>query len=200
MATHAHGPGDSVSAAKLSLYGTIGRALIAAVSAIIVGVVNHNGGTVSKEPTSTTFTPTALSEVSDRGSFDKVAINDSGTGVTVSGRAEKDVNRVFVLVGPKPSGGYWVGFADVLNQQWQADVQTEPRIPQPYTIAAYYYGPSGGAASQGAMKFTFQGTEPTTPPPPAPPADQIVDCAVQFGPSCFTGPGFGPPSVYKSNQ
>ena len=200
MATHARGPGDSVSAAKLSLYGTIGGALIAAVSAIIVGVVNDNGGTASKEPTSTTFTPTALSEVSDRGSFDKVAINDSGTEVTVSGRAEKDVNRVFVLVGPKPSGGYWVGFADVLNQQWQADVQTEPRIPQPYIIAAYYYyGPSGGGASQGATKFTFQPTEPTTPPP-APPADQIVDCAAQFGPSCFTGPGFGPPSVYKSNQ
>jgi hypothetical protein len=199
MTTHAHGPGDSVSAAKLSLYGSIGTALIAAVSAIIVGVVNHDGGTVSKESTSTTFTPTALSEVSDRGSFDKVAINDSGTEVTVSGRAEKDVNRVFVLVGPKPSGGYWVGFADVLNQQWQADVQTEPRIPQPYTIAAYYYGPSGGGASQGATKFTFQPTEPTTPPS-APPADQIVDCAVQFGPSCFTDPGFGPPSVYKSNQ
>jgi hypothetical protein len=187
-----------VSAAKLTLYGTIGGALIAAVAAIIVGMVNHNGGTVSKEPTSRTFTPTALSEVSDRGTFDKVAINDSGTGVTVSGSAEKDVNRVFVLVGPKPSGGYWVGFADVLNQQWRADVPTEPRIPQPYTIAAFYYGPSGGGASQSGMKFTFQGTEPTTPPPP--PADQIVNCAVQFGPSCFTGPGFGPPSVYKSNQ
>src|SRR3981081_4258809 len=108
MATHARGLGDSVSAAKLSLYGTIGGAVIAAGAAIIVGVVSHNGGTVSKEPTSKEPT-IILSQVSNQGTFDKVAINDAGTDVTVSGSAEKDVNRVFVTVGPKPSGGSWGG-------------------------------------------------------------------------------------------
>jgi hypothetical protein len=136
-----------------------------------------------------------------------VEINGTGD-VTVSGSAEKDVNSVFVVIGPKPSGGYWVGYANVSNQQWQADVPTNPPW-QNYTISAYYYGPSGSAApmgrlvpdttSQTALKFTFKETEPSTAPPPPPPA-QIVTCAVQFGPSCFNGPGFGPPSVYQSNK
>src|SRR5271166_2463546 len=201
MASHAHGPGDSMSAAKLTLYGSIGTALIGAAAGIIVGVTNN---TVSKgrpptiiTPAATTITPTA-SQVSDRGSADQFVI--SGTGdVTVSGSAQQDVKGMFVLIGPKPSGGYWVGYANVLDQQWQADVPTDPPW-QNYTIRAYpYYGPSGGATSPNPLKFTFQGTEPTTPPPPPPP-DQIANCAVQFGPSCFNGPGFGPPSVYQSNQ
>jgi hypothetical protein len=223
MTTHARGPGDSVSAAKLTLYGSIGTALIGAVSAIIVQVVvNHdNVSTVSKGSPPTTITPTA-SQVSDRSSANQFVISATGE-VTVSGSAQEDVNGMFVLIGPKPSGGYWAGYANVVNQQWQADVATDPPW-QNYTIQAYpYHVPSGGAAQapgappvpkatsepavapagrlvsettgQSALKFTFQGTDPTTTPPPPP--DQIVDCAVQFGPSCFNGPGFGPPSVYK---
>jgi hypothetical protein len=212
-----------VSAAKLTLYGSIGTALIGAVSAIIVQMVNHdNVSPVSNGTPPTNITPTAR-QVSDRGS----AVI-SGTGdVTVSGSAQQDVNGMFVLIGPRPSGGYWVGYANVVNQHWQANVATEPPW-QNYTIEAYpYFGPSGGAppgappvpkatsepavpavapggrlvsetTSQTALKFTFQTPGPTTPPPPPP--DQIVDCAVQFGPSCFTGPGFGPPSVYQSKQ
>ncbi len=224
MTTHAR-PGDSVPAAKLTLYGSIGTALIGAVSAIIVQVVNHdNVSTVSKGSPPTTITPTASQE-SDRGSANQFVI--SGTGdVTVSGSAQQDVNGMFVLIGPKPSGGYWAGYGKVLNQQWQADVATDPPW-QNYTITAYpYFGPSGGAppgappvpkatsepavpavapagrlvsetTRQTALKFAFQ-TEPPTPPPPPP--DQLVDCAEQFGPSCFTGPGFGPPSVYQPKQ
>ena len=211
MASHAHRRGDSMSVAKLGLIGTIGAAIIGAVTTIVVGVLDHNtGGDVSKPPPpTTTITPT-LSQVSDRGSFNDVEISATGD-VTISGSAEKDVNEVFVTIGPKPSGGNWVGQSPVVNHQWKADVPTDSPWKN-YTISAYYYTPPGGAApaapagrlvsetsSQSALKFTFQGTEPTTPPPP-PPSDQIVNCAKQFGASCFTGPGFGPPSVYQSNQ
>jgi hypothetical protein len=130
---------------------------------------------------------TDLVKVSDRGSFDKVSINDSGTTVTVSGRAKKDISRVFVLVDPKPGGGYWVRVADVFNQQWHADVQTETGIPRPFTITAYY-GRSGGGKSQGAEQT------------PTLPADQIVACAELFGTDCFTDPSFGQPSVYISDE
>jgi hypothetical protein len=209
MASHADDPGDSVSAAKLTLYGSIGAALISAAPIIIVALMNHTDDTtdttLSKGPTPTAITPTpttitpTASQVSDRGSADQFVISETGD-VTVSGSAQQDVNGMFVLIGPKPSGGYWVGYANVLNQHWQADVATDPPW-QNYTISVHpYYGPSGGAASQSAFKFNFfQGTEPTTPPPP-PPTDQIRNCAEQFGPNCFNGPGFGPPSVYQQNQ
>ena len=48
MASHAHGPGDSGS--KLTLYGSIGTALIGAAAVIIVGVMDH-------DPVSTVSTP-----------------------------------------------------------------------------------------------------------------------------------------------
>ena len=85
-----------------------------------------------------------------------------------------------------------------MDQQWQAEVATDPSW-QKYplkTIAADGSCPRVTTAS--ALKFPFQGTEPTTTPPPPP--DQILDCAAQFGASCFTGPGFGPPSVYQPKQ
>jgi hypothetical protein len=201
MATHAHHPGDTVSGAKLGVYGAIATTLITAVGGIIVAVMNHSGSSVdirSKESTATTITPTA-SQVSDRSSADQFVI--SGTGdVTVSGSAQQDVNRMFILIGPKPSGGYWTGYADVLNKHWKANVATDPPW-QNYTIQVFpYNGPSGGTTSPNAFKFTFQGTETTTQSPSPPPQDQIMHCAAQFGPSCLHGPGFGPPSVYQPNQ
>lgn len=197
MASHAHHPGGSLSATKLKIYGGIATTLIGSVAGpIIVGLVNHHDGVEGSVSEPTTITPTA-SQVSDRGSADQFVI--SGTGdVTVSGSARQDVNGMFVLIGPKPSGGYWVGYGNVLNQHWQADVATDPPW-QNYTVQVYPYSGSGDSAtSPNAFKFTFQGTEPTTPPPP--PTNQIVNCAEQFGPNCFNGRGFGPPSVYQPNQ
>jgi hypothetical protein len=139
-----------------------------------------------------------VSQGSDQRLVDKYAINDSGTVVKVWGHADKDVDGVFVLIGPKSPVGFWPAFTNVFDQQWEADVPTEPQVSQGYKIWAIPHTPSGGAASPNAFKFTFQGTEPTTSPPPPP--DQIMNCAVQQGPDCFTGPGWGPPSVYQSNQ
>jgi hypothetical protein len=238
MASQTHSSSDTVSVAKLGLYGTIGTAIISAITTAVVGMINYNNrpddaaATVSKgaptstaAPTPTAFAPT-LSQKSDDGSFNKVQFNGTG-GVTVSGVAEKYVSAVFVVIGPKPSGGYWYGQANVSDQHWQADVATDPPWGN-YSIWASYWtdagvapgappsvpraasepvvqavAPAGRLVSEtasdstgnSALNFTV---EPTTTAPPIP--EELVNCAVQFGPSCFTGPGFGAPSVYQPKQ
>jgi hypothetical protein len=210
MALHkSRGPGsDSVSGAKLGLYGTIGTAIIGAATTIIVGWLHPNGSGASTGPPPTTtsaaitpaaamtITPTAK-QTSDSGSAYRFVIDGTGD-VTVSGSAQPDVIGMYVVIGPKPSGGFWGAFANVVNQQWQANVRTDsPWQNYPIEVRPYY-GPSGGATRPNAFKFTFQGTEPTTPPPRPP--DDVLKCVEQSGPSCFKGPEFGPPSVYQSNQ
>ena len=191
------GEGDSVSVAKMGMIGTIGAALVTAVTTMVVAV-SHDNGSGGTGSTGQTITP-SLVKASTLGSFDQVAINGSGTEVTVTGSAEKDVDSVVVLIGPRQSGGqYWAASANVFNQQWKLVVATEPHVPVSYEIRAYYRQRAGGsAATQSASYFAFQRTTPTpTPPPPG----QEVNCAEQFGDSCFTGPGWGPPSVFRSDQ
>ena len=146
MTSHARGSSDPVSVAKLGLYGTIGTAIIGAVTTIFIGVLSHTKGsaTVAEEPPPTTNV--AVSQKSDLVSFNNVQWN--GGRVTVSGVVEKDVHApaVVVAVGPKPSGGYWFGYGNVLNQHWQADVATDGSSENYAISAAYYYGLPGGAS------------------------------------------------------
>jgi hypothetical protein len=83
----------------------------------------------------------------------------------------------------------------VVNQIGSVDIAKVDTAKE-MTASVPAYGSCVGATSASALKFTFQGTEPTTPPPPPP--DQILDCAKQHGPSCFNGPGFGPPTTYPN--
>jgi hypothetical protein len=200
MASRAHHPGDSVSAARITAYSGVGVALIGAIAAIITGVSHDNGNGIPTGPTPTIISHPKLTRVSNQGSVDKVEINGSGTEVTVTGSAAEDVDSVAVMIGPRKSGGqYWANVGNVSNQQWKLTIATDPHLPDPYTVEARYHSVGGGAASESAFKFIFQGTDPTTPPPPSP-TNQIVNCAEQLGPNCFNGPGWGPPSVYQSNQ
>jgi hypothetical protein len=204
MASHAHHPSDPISATKI---GGIAVALITTVGGIIVAVVNQIGSVdakvdIPKETTASngpTPTISAASTVTplDAGLRFSPIINGK---LTVSGSAQKDVNGMYVVIGPKPSGTYDTGCGNVVNQHWQAEVATDQSW-QKYTLATVpAYGSCVGATSTSAYsasayEFTFQGTEPTTPPPPP---DQVLDCAKQHGPSCFNGPGFGPPTTYPS--
>jgi hypothetical protein len=197
MASHAHSPGDSVSAAKITAYCTVGVAIIGLITAA-VGLLKPF--TDSKGPPTNSTATTTVTPV-DAGLRFSPIINGK---LTVSGSAQKDVNGMYVVIGPKPSGGYDTGCGNVVNQHWQAEVPTDPSWQQYPLVTVPYYGSSCGATSASAhnasaYKFTFQGTEPTTPPPPPPP-DQNLDCAAQHGPSCLTGPGFGPPSTYQPNH
>ena len=208
------GDGDSVSVAKIGMISTIGGTLLTAVVAPIVLAVTHNNSSGGANPPGPTITPgqtiTPTPDNPTQGSFDQVAINDSGTEVTVTGSAEKDVDSVVVLIGPRQSGGqYWAASADVVNQQWKLVVATDPHIPVPYQIKAYYRQHdkgadyrqrAGTAAIQNTSYFTFQQGTPTPTPTPTPPGGSIVSCAEQYGDSCFNGPGWGPPSVYQSGH
>ena len=200
------GSGESVSVAKMGMISAIGTALVTAAATIIVTVGNSEdpGAEATAEPATatvasglTTITPT-LDQTSWQGTFDQVAINDSGTEVAVSGSARADVDSVVVMIGPRQSGGqFWANETKVVNQQWKLVVATEPHLPEPYTIRArYWVRDSGADAIQTASDLVSQRTTPTPPPPPG----QLVNCAEQFGDSCFTGPGWGPPSVYQSDQ
>lgn len=188
MTSHTRGPGDSGSKDKLTLYGSIGTSLIGAAAVIIVGVMNMNHPNVS-----TTSQTEARHDAGLR--FSPV----TNGKLTVSGSAQKGVNGMYVLIGPKQSGRYDTGCGNVVNQQWQAEVATDPSwLKYPLQTVPAYGNCPGATTLASAFKFTFQETDPTTSPPPPP--DQILDCAAQFGPSCFTGPGFAPPSVYQPKQ
>lgn len=197
MATQVHDPSDSVSAARIAAYGTVGVALIGAIGTVVTVLISHDTGTtVSAGPPPTTISHPTPNQPSSQGSVDKVEINGSGTEVTVIGSAAKDVDSVAVLVGPRESGGqYWANMVNVSNQQWKLTIATQPRLPEPYTIEARYHTATRVGASETAFKIIFQATEPTTPPPS--PTNQIVNCAEQLGPNCFNGPGWGPPSIYQ---
>ena len=188
----------SVSVAKLGMIGTIGGAAVTAITTIVVGFT-HDSGSDSIKSAAQIATSTPDVPPPPAGSFDQVTINGSGTEVTVSGSAEKGVDSVVVLIGPRQSGGqYWAASADVVNQHWTLAVATEPHVPEPYQIKAYYRQQGAAPAAQGASYFTSPrpADTPTTTPPPAP----IVNCAEQFGDKCFNGPGWGPPSVYQSGH
>jgi hypothetical protein len=210
MASHAHEPGDSVSAARITAYGVIGAALIGAIAATLNLLVGHDKGPdVATGPTPTTISHPPMTQASDQGSVDKVAIhgsvdeveiNGARTEVTVTGSAEKDVDSVAVLIGPRHSAGqqFWATVGNVFNQQWKLSIATEPHLLEPYTIKAVYHSVSAAVPKARVLsKLPFQGIQPTPPPSPSP-TNEIVNCAEQFGPGCFTGPGWGPPSSYQS--
>jgi hypothetical protein len=192
------GAGDSLSVAKVTGLFAVGAAIIGAIPTSI-SLLSHET-VVSEPPPPTTAAPTPTATSLSNGAPDtglrfSPLINGK---LTVSGSAQKDVIGMYVVIGPKSSsGGYDTGCGNVVNQRWQAEVATDASWPNYPLVTVPAYGSCVDATSASALKFTFQGTEPTTPPPPP---HQILDCAKQNGPSCFKGPGFGPPTIYQPNQ
>ena len=197
MASHAHRPGDSVSAARITAYCGVAVALITTIGGIIV--VNHKPVPITSAAiTSAAITPTPTATSLSNGAPDtglrfSPLINGK---LTVSGSAQKDVIGMYVVIGPKSSSAtYDTGCGNVVNQRWQTEVTTDASWPTYPLVTVPAYGSCVVGASASALKFAYQGTETTTPPP-----DQILDCAEQNGLSCFNGPGFGPPTTYEPNQ
>jgi hypothetical protein len=190
-----NGPNSHVSAARLTMIGGIAAASIAAVPAVIVALNSNDPGATS--PTGsvsqpTTVTPTVVAK-SPLGSIDQVTID--GSNVAVAGSATENVESVVVTIGPRRSGGqYWAARADVQDLQWKLVVETDSERPADFQTTVFYKERTAGQRFTG---LTFQ-TEPSTPAPP-PPGDDVT-CAVERGDACFTGPRWGPPSVYRSGQ
>jgi hypothetical protein len=192
------GASDAVSVAKITGLFVIGAAIITAIPTSISLLSHETVDTKPPPPTTAPPTPTATS-VSNGGPDTGLRFGPLTNGkLPVSGSAQKDVMGVYVVIGPKSSsGGYDTGCGNVVNQQWQAEVPTDASWPNYPLVTVPAYGPCVGTTSAKPLKFTFQGTESTTPPPPP---GQILDCAKQYGPSCFSGPDFGPPTTYQPNQ
>ncbi|WP_156764954.1 hypothetical protein [Mycobacterium sp. 1081908.1] len=197
MASHAQDPGNPMSVAKITGLFAIGAAIIGAIPTSI-GLLSHE--TANSKPPPTTTAQSATTTISSNGAPDSgLRVSPLVNGkLTVSGSAQASVSGMYVLIGPKPSGGYDTGCGNVVDQQWQVEVATDSSW-QKYPLQTFpAYRACDRSTRAIAQKFTFQGTEPTTTPAPVP-AD-VLKCAAQFGPSCFDGPNFGPPTVYQPNQ
>jgi hypothetical protein len=207
MATHAQplggGSGDdtstpSIPKAKLALIGAATTALVTltpvTVDAMRNYIADHTGGTTTL-PTAppTTIAQTPIQE-SPLGSIDGVTVD--GSKIIVEGTARADVESVVVRVGPRQPDGprqYWAASADVYDQHWKALVEAETPLPAPFQTKVDYQQRLRAFAG-----LSFD-PDPTTTPAPGPSAD-IVNCAMERGDDCFTGPGWGPPSVYRSGR
>lgn len=192
------GASDAVSVAKITGLFAIAAAIITAIPTSI-NLLSHE--TVDNKPPPTTTAPPAptATNVPNGGPETVLRFGTLTNGkLPVSGFAQKDVMGVYVMIGPKSSaGGYDTGCGNVVNQQWQAEVPTDASWPNYPLATVPAYGPCVGTTTAKPLTFTFQGTESTTQPPPP---GQILDCTKQNGPSCLSGPGFGPPTIYQPNQ
>jgi hypothetical protein len=179
-----------VSVAKMTMISTLGAALIAAVPTTIA---------LWHSPDVAKSTPVTQVQGSDRGSVENVTVDPSGAEVTLSGSANAGVERVGVVLRPadqdKPS---YSAVADVTDGKWNLVVQTPPQAPSPLDIKTFYWMPPAQAA--GIMKSSFitfksAPSSTTSTPTPGP-----VNCDATAADSCFSGPGWGSPSIYRSGQ
>lgn len=197
MTSHAHRPSDS-SAARITAYCGVAVALITTIGGIL-GLVFNRTSVDTRGSTSAAVTPTtAAASVSNGAPETGLRFSPLLNGkLTVSGSALKDIIGMYVLIGPKSSSGeYDVGCGNVVNQRWQTEVTTDASWPNYPLATVPAYDSCVAAAGVRAYKFTFQGTETTTPSSP----DPILDCARRNGLNCFNGPGFAPPTTYRPNQ
>jgi hypothetical protein len=195
--------GDPVRVAKIAGLFAIGAAMIGAIPTSI-SLLSHETVDSKPPPPTIAATPTPTATSLSNGAPDTgLRFSPVNNGkLTVSGSAQKDVIGMYVVIGPKSSsGGYDTGCGNVVNQHWQAEVATDESWPKYPLVTIPAFSSCVGAASEAresVFKFTFQGTGPTTSPPPPP--DRILHCAKQNGPSCFKGPGFGPPTTFQPNH
>jgi hypothetical protein len=188
------GSGDNpLSVAKISGLFVVGAALITTIPTSI-SLLSHDTNPPLTTAVATPTTTSLSNGAPDTGLRFSPLTNGK---LTVSGSAQKDVVGMYVMIGPKPLGGYDTGCGNVADGRWQAEVSTDASWPKYPMVTVPAYGSCIGATSARPLNFTFQGSETTTP---SLPPGQILDCTKQNGPSCLTGPGFGPPTTYQPNQ
>lgn len=178
------------NAAMIGLVGTLGGALIAAMPSILTTINQHND---------IPSAPVTQVQSSDRGSVDSVTFSDSGTKVTVAGSAISRVEAVGVMVSPSDvAEPIWTAGTNVSDGKWSLVVNAGQKLPPEVEIKAFYKERTVSAAPIMKTSYvTLQAASTTsTPVPPAP----VNGCSTQTGDGCFTGPGWGPPSIYRTGS
>lgn len=180
------------NAAMIGLIGTLGGALIAAMPSLLTTITQHND---------VPSAPVTEVQSSDRGSVDSVMFSDSGTKITVAGSAIPRVEAVGVMISPSDATNpIWTAGTNVSDGKWSLVVNAGQKLPPEVEIKAFYKERTVSAAP--VMKTSYVTLEAasttSTPPPPAP--AQVNGCAPQTGDGCFTGPGWGPPSIYRTGS
>jgi hypothetical protein len=175
---------DSVSVARLTTIGTLGAAVITGIVTIVVQFGPPHDSEAKETPSGISY---------------DYAGDYAKSEVAVNGSATDDVNEVAVLIGPRPFGGkYWGETAKVVDGAWDVTVKTDPNLPKPYVIQAIpHFGHRNSALSANTIELYSIGPGDTSTSPSPSPQDPL-QCAVQYGPSCFTGPGWGTPVIRQS--
>src|SRR5215217_7742505 len=171
---------DSVSVARLTMIGTLGAALVTG----IVTIVSQFSPPHDSEDSAPKEIPSGIS-YDYTGDYAK-------SEVAVNGSATDDVDEVAVLIGPRPFGGKFGGeTVKVVDGAWDVTVKTDPNLPKPYVIQAIpHLGYRNSAVGANTIEpYSFGSGDTSTPPPPSP--QDPLQCAMQYGPSCFAGPGWG---------
>jgi hypothetical protein len=194
MASHVHGPDQSLSAARITAYSGVAVALIGLTGGVI-HLVGDDGGRsmpVTSAVATSAPTTTSLKGTPDTGLRFSPLVDGK---LVVSGSTVNDATGMYVVIGPKSSGGYDTGCGNVVDQRWQTEVTTDASWPNYPLVTVPAYGSCVGTTKASAYRFTFQDSATTTPSAPYP-----ADCVRLYGASCFTGPGYGPPTTYQPRQ
>ncbi|OLO98856.1 hypothetical protein BVU76_28650 [Mycolicibacterium porcinum] len=175
----------------IGLIGTLGGALIAAMPSIL-DKINPPDRNIASAP---------ITEVQNTGYVwvDSVKFSDSGTKVTVSGTAVPRVEAVGVMISPPDATDpTWSAGTKVSDGKWSVIVNANQKMPSDVEIKAFYKERITSATPVTKASYVIFKLAPTTStPPPTTPA-QGDGCASQAGEGCFTGPGWGPPSIYRT--
>lgn len=176
---------ESVSVAKLGLIGSLSVALVGGATTICGYFFGDQGGPVIASQPITQVEPSTLVSV------DYVGFSDSDSEVTVAGSITGDVDGVYVKIGPQQSNGKFLGdWANLDGDRFEVAVAADSRLVKDYHVEAKPWQ----RPKSSAMAYTFNVT--TAPPGPAGP-EVDANCVAENGDGCFTGPGWGPPAVYK---
>ncbi|MGV0742061.1 hypothetical protein [Mycolicibacterium sp. XJ870] len=176
----------------MTMFGTIAAAIIAAVPATLIAV--------NQDSDDAETVPFSLVQSSDLGSVDNVTLSDSRTAVALSGSANPFVDAVGVVIfEPTTKKPISTEITDVSDGKWSLVAISDLQIPEPFGIMAAYKERTATASGiTKASGLTFRLVPPPSPAPP-PPGPQD-GCSTQSIENCFTGPGWGAPSIYRSES
>jgi hypothetical protein len=214
---------DSISAAKIAMYGTVTAAVVAAISGIVIAIVNRPKDHPPTPTPPNVVIPSSSSQpqpppgaakpplAQPDGGIDEVTVSQDATQVTVTGHTTAYVVDVFVGPCPTAPNCNWKGSVAVarpvgpdgipaaigVELPWSALVMTNPHVPHDYKVTAFYDSRSTAPAGTGPAGPGpgGQGVPATHTLSPRPVAPDVQE-SLATATECGEK-CLGPPSVYQ---